>query len=289
MEKLLAWSIANESGDKEAMEKIGKPDEKALAQLFGTGGPDEPTLMKQSIQVVENPEADLEAKEVALENFEMLIENLDNANNIENMKMWPSIIKLLNDDQPEPLRILATSIIAIAVQNNPKCQDDFLKHSEGVSKLIAYGADSNTKLVLKYKLLFAVSSLIRNHPDSFKFFSKLDGWKLLSLSKEEKDDKLIMRTLSLISSILTNEKLFKFEIEPKIHSLHLINELVGKTSGDNINVIEKFLQIIVHLIDLNYKFDEEEISQISGFLSSSSQFKSDYPAEFSKIESTLLK
>merc|ERR1712098_237458 len=111
------------------MEKIGKPDEKALAQLFGTGGPDEPTLMKQSIQVVENPEADLEAKEVALENFEMLIENLDNANNIENMKMWPSIIKLLNDDQPEPLRILATSIIAIAVQNNPKCQDDFLKHS----------------------------------------------------------------------------------------------------------------------------------------------------------------
>lgn len=288
MDKLLAWSIANESGDKETMDKVGKPDEKALAQLFG--GPDEPTLMKQSIQVVENPEADLEAKQVALENFEMLIENMDNANNIENLHLWPSIIGLLNADHDSDLRLLAGSIIAISVQNNPKCQADFLKYLDGFSRLVEYSLDTQTPMNIKLKFLFAISSLIRNHQDSFNYFLKLDGWNTLMISQpsNEFNDKLILRILSIVSSILTNESVFKFEIEPKFQQLNVINNLMTEVSKDlnNINLIEKFLQIIVHLIDLNYKFNDDEIKNLKGFITGIGKYRDDYGEEIKKIEST---
>ncbi|KAK7680728.1 hsp70 nucleotide exchange factor fes1 [Cerrena zonata] len=128
MEKLLQWSIAQQTGDKESAEKIGQPDPKLLEQLFGGGGPDEPALMKQSIMVVENPEATLENKQIAFDNFEMLIENLDNANNIENLKLWTSIINQLSPEVDDSLKIYAASIIGTAVQNNPNSQEDFLKY-----------------------------------------------------------------------------------------------------------------------------------------------------------------
>lgn len=95
MEKLLHWTIAQQAGDKDALEKIGEPDPKALNQLFG--GPDEATLMRESIKVVQTPDVSQEDKEIALENFEMLIENLDNANNIGNLKLWEPLNQILAD------------------------------------------------------------------------------------------------------------------------------------------------------------------------------------------------
>ena len=114
MEKLLHWSIANAQGDKEAIEKAGKPDPKLLEQLFGGGGQDDPTLMMENMKLVTNPEVDLENKLIAMDNFEMLIENLDNANNIENLKLWESIIKVLSYEEAE-LRSIALSIVGLSL------------------------------------------------------------------------------------------------------------------------------------------------------------------------------
>ena len=107
MDKLLQWSIAQQSGDQEAIEKIGKPDPKMLEQLFG--GPDEPALMKQAIMVIDNEEATLENREIAFDNFEMLIENMDNANNIENIKLWQSVIDKMSAETPTSFRVYAAS------------------------------------------------------------------------------------------------------------------------------------------------------------------------------------
>ena len=125
--------------DKAALEKIGEPDQKALNQLFG--GPDEATLMKESIKVVESTDVSLEDKEIALENFEMLIENLDNANNIGNLKLWNPLIDILaKEDTPVELKVLICGIIGTAVQNNPKSQEDF-NETEGLSELIELAQD----------------------------------------------------------------------------------------------------------------------------------------------------
>lgn len=277
MDKLLAWSIAQQSGDKEAIEKVGQPDMKALNQIFG--GVDEPALMKQSIQVVENPQAEEEDKEVALENFEMLIENLDNANNIENLKLWESIIKLLGDSTPMGMKTLAASIIGIAVQNNPQCQGDFLKY-DGFKALIENSGASNTGFRLK--VLFAISSVVRNNKDAIKYFNKYNGWSAFETKAD--NHKVDIRLLSVLSSILTNESLFKSEIEPKLHELKLVNYLINHLVNDNITCMEKALNVISQLINLNFKFNDDELTLLSTNMSLIKHLRQDYLDDFKNIE-----
>jgi hypothetical protein len=283
MDKLLAWSVAQQSGDKEAMERIGQPDMKALNQLFG--GIDEPTLMKQSLLVVENPELKLEDREVALENFEMLIENLDNANNIENMKMWPSLIKLLDDSAPTSLKTITCSIIGIAVQNNTTCQEHLLKHPEGVEKLIKI-LTSESDVSLKLKALFAISSLVRNNSNALRFFNKLDGWTAFEeLKTKNENPKVDIRILSVLSSVLTNDSLFRHEIEPKIHELSLVGKLIPHLLSDNLTCTEKSLNILAQLIHLNFKFNDDELDFLSETIKKVSHLKEEYPHDFSQVES----
>lgn len=261
MEKLLQWSIAQLSGDKDAMEKIGKPDPKMLQQLFG--GPDEPTLMNQAIMVVENPEATLEDKEVAFENFEMLIENLDNANNIENMKLWPHIIKQLLGEAP--LQVLAASIIGIATQNNPNSQEAFLKQEGGLEKLVELASSKHTPKPLLLKVFFAISCLVRNFAEGTAKFTKLDGWKVIDLSVSKDDHKLLLRKLSLVSALLSTG-LDKAEIA-QLHSDKVVDSLIGTLSTEgHIGCIDKTLNIITQLLSLRFDFSASEISQLASNL-----------------------
>ncbi|EGW30335.1 Hsp70 nucleotide exchange factor FES1 [Spathaspora passalidarum NRRL Y-27907] len=255
MDKLLQWSIAQQSGDQEAMARIGQPDEKMLQQLFG--GPDEPTLMKQSITLVNDPEVTLENKEIALENFEMLIENLDNANNIENLKLWPSIVNLLDPTSPESLRLLACSIIGTAVQNNPKSQEDF-SNTEGINHLIQL-AHSDTNKQIQLKALYAISSFIRNYKPAYTQFEQYQGWNIIQ--SDTTDSKRIIRVLSIVSSILSNG--IDTNTHQQIKQQGLPGLLVSVLHKDsNVNLLDKAINIIVELHNHKYEFTDEEISSI---------------------------
>lgn len=90
-----------------------------LAEVTGTSDADS---MVQSMDVVDNPEAEAKAKYVAFDNFEMLIENIDNANNLENRSLWTRLINHLENDDAE-LRSRAAWCCGIAVQNNIRSQE----------------------------------------------------------------------------------------------------------------------------------------------------------------------
>lgn len=257
MEKLLHWTIAQQSGDKAALEKIGEPDQKALNQLFG--GPDEATLMKESIKVVESTDVSLEDKEIALENFEMLIENLDNANNIGNLKLWNPLIDILaKEDTPVELKVLICGIIGTAVQNNPKSQEDF-NEIEGLSELIKLAQDDK-KFELQLKALFAISSFIRNFQPGYAKFEKLQGLKLINF--DNKNNKYQLRILSLISSILSNGLDDSLKAQFKDAKLpHYLASVLNEDS--NTSLVDKSLNIVSQLNQLNYEFSLEEKYEIN--------------------------
>jgi hypothetical protein len=129
MNGLLKWSLdaqAPKSADEAAAESntaAAPPrgfDSEALARLLG--GPSEADLMRQAMAAIESPEVDLENKLVAFDNFEQLIENLDNANNMINLKLWEPMVNQLKNDEDE-LRRMAAWCIGTAVQNNIKSQE----------------------------------------------------------------------------------------------------------------------------------------------------------------------
>lgn len=267
MEKLLQWSIANSQGDKEAMKRAGQPDPKLLQQLFGGGGPDDPTLMKESIKIVQDPEVSLENKLIAMDNFEMLIENLDNANNIENMKLWDPILEFL-DYEEEELRTYALSIIGTAVQNNTNSQDSFIKYDNGLRKVIQIAASEKQPLETRTKAFYALSNSVRNHPVSARKFEELKGLDIIApiLNDKETKPKLKMRAIGLLSAFLSavtiDEKLMT--VFRKDSLIEAVMESLSKES--NLNLIDRVLDFLSQLISAGIKFTETELELLrNGF------------------------
>jgi hypothetical protein len=100
---------------------------------------------------------------IAFDNFEQLIESLDNANNMSKLSLWTPLVELL-DHEHEDFRRYAAWCVGTAVQNNAPSQERFLA-AGGVPKLVALAAgdrDGEDSAVRK-KAVYALSSAVRNY------------------------------------------------------------------------------------------------------------------------------
>ena len=176
MSNLLAWAIENQAPE----ETVTMEDPNAVTQKRREltqddlralmGGPSDADLMKQAIGVILHPEADHEARITAFDNFEQLIENLDNANNIEPLGLWKPLLTLLEHDDAE-LRKMAAWCVGTAVQNNEKSQQFLLGHG-GVS-IVAKMAIDDKDNAARRKAIYALSSSVRNFQPGMDEASKV--------------------------------------------------------------------------------------------------------------------
>ena len=126
MNQLLKWSIENSvatesSANSTSNSAPSRPlDAAALKVLMG--GPSDADMMKESMAAIQDPAVVASEKLVAFDNFEQLIESIDNANNLEALGLWTPLVRLLEDAEGE-LRRMAAWCVGTAVQNNPKGQE----------------------------------------------------------------------------------------------------------------------------------------------------------------------
>lgn len=167
LNQLLKWGIENSEDpaadptsttDPKAERPSGRPlNADALNSLFG--GPSDADLMRESMATVLSPQITLENKLVAMDNFEQLIENLDNANNMEVLGLWAPLVQLLKSDEAE-LRRYAAWCVGTAVQNNVKAQERLLAQ-DAISVLTHLSTEDSNEPVRR-KAIYALSSEIRN-------------------------------------------------------------------------------------------------------------------------------
>ena len=168
MNQLLKWSIENSENasadptsttDPKAERPSGRPiNPDALNALFG--GPTDADLMKESMAAILSPHITIDNKVIAFDNFEQLIENIDNANNMENLGLWTPLLDLLSSEESQ-LRMYAAWCVGTAVQNNVKSQANLLA-GDAISilvKLSVEDADEN----VRRKAIYALSSEVRNY------------------------------------------------------------------------------------------------------------------------------
>lgn len=128
LQNLLKWGIQNSEASRADPSAQQQPpaqiDVAALRRFMeGTKGVSEADLMRDSMAVIKNEEASLENRRIAFENFEQLIQNLDNANNMANIgTLWSDLVNQLEHDIAE-LRMNAALCCSVAVQNNVKTQE----------------------------------------------------------------------------------------------------------------------------------------------------------------------
>ena len=167
MNQLLKWSIENSENpsadptsttDPKAERPSGRPlNAEALNALLG--GPSDADLMKESMAAIQSPQLSLADKLIAFDNFEQLIENLDNANNMDVLNLWTPLVQLLRNDEAE-VRRYAAWCVGTAVQNNVKAQAKLLA-LDAISVLTQLSIDDASEAVRR-KAIYALSSEIRN-------------------------------------------------------------------------------------------------------------------------------
>ncbi|KAK6433445.1 hsp70 nucleotide exchange factor fes1 [Oleoguttula sp. CCFEE 5521] len=186
--ELLQWGIENSAGDQPQATN-GAPrnprslNPELLAQLLG--GPSDADRMRDAMLAITAPsdKVDLENKLIAWDNFEQLIENLDNANNMQALGLWMPLVEQLGSGEAE------------SVQNNAPCQERCLAIG-AVPKLLKLALEDKEQSVRK-KAVTALSSEVRNYQPGLDELAKhtpKDIWagnEKLDAGEMEQVDKII--------------------------------------------------------------------------------------------------
>jgi hsp70-interacting protein len=164
LNELLKWGVQNTSTSNDP--SIAPPstcnlNPEALSSLFG--GPSDADLMKSSMSAIlsSDPEITLDDKLIAFDNFEQLIENLDNANNLGPLALWTPLLGCLSSSEAE-IRRMAAWCVGTAVQNNEKSQERLLA-MDGIPPLVKLAVAEEEGREVRRKAVYALSSACRNY------------------------------------------------------------------------------------------------------------------------------
>jgi len=167
LNSLLQWGIENSAASNpegtQPSQFIETPKSRGLnaqALVHLMGGPSDADLMREAMAVIQNPDATLESKTTAFDNFEQLVENIDNANNLTSLGLWDPLIAQLSSIEAE-LRKMAAWCIGTAVQNNVEAQERLLAVN-GIPRLCKLAVEDEDGGVRR-KAVYALSSEIRNY------------------------------------------------------------------------------------------------------------------------------
>lgn len=188
-------SVEQISADIEAGRRPDLADPRLYDAIMGKS---EAQMMREELAVALDTTLPLDSRCTALDNFELLIEQIDNANNMTAMKMWAPIISLLSADQVE-IQTAAAWILGTAVQNNDKAQMAVLEFKP-VAALTHLLQSENEQV--RAKAMYALSGLLKHNPAAMDQFDKLDGWKALRSALVDPNIGLRRKTAFLINALL---------------------------------------------------------------------------------------
>ncbi|KAJ2556830.1 hsp70 nucleotide exchange factor fes1 [Coemansia sp. RSA 1933] len=186
MDALLKWAILNGATANEDAPATTQPglepkklDPAVIDAILGRPASEQ---MTECMDAVEHADTPVEAKEVALDDLEMLVENIDNACNLGPLNMWPRLIACYTDAQ-QVVRSGALWVSGTAVQHNPKAQQAF-SVNQGLQAALNV-LQSDLAVGVRTKALYCVSSFIRGNVQGLTEFIAARGLSTLMLVLEE--------------------------------------------------------------------------------------------------------
>ncbi|KZW03323.1 Fes1-domain-containing protein [Exidia glandulosa HHB12029] len=176
MESLLRWGVENSNPEDlhQAQTAPRQPLDPGIIDHI-LGKPDA-VQMKEALEIALDDARDEDERVAALDNFEMLIESMDNANDMTKLNMWTPLLSLLTSPSG-PVVLNTLWILGTAVQNNPKAQADFLARDPIPLLLSALANDKSPEI--RSKALYALSGALKHSEPAVARLEELDGWSAL--------------------------------------------------------------------------------------------------------------
>ncbi|KAF9078355.1 nucleotide exchange factor Fes1-domain-containing protein [Rhodocollybia butyracea] len=204
MQSLLRWGIENSTPQDNTNSPVERKDlnPEIIDLLLGKS---DAQLMKEAMEVAVDRNRSEDDRIVALDNLEMLVEQIDNASNLENLKMWEPLHALLTSST-DAVITQAVWVIGTALQNNPSAQDAYLKLNPlpTLTSFLSPKAVGSSKQT-RSKVIYALSGLLKHNAPALRHLNEegADGWNRLRQSLQDPDITVRRKTAFLLSSLLT--------------------------------------------------------------------------------------
>ncbi|KAF9055362.1 Fes1-domain-containing protein [Hymenopellis radicata] len=202
MESLLRWGITNSDPNGPPPQPRKDLDPAIIDMILGKSDAE---LMKENMAIAMDVSKSEDERIDALDNLEMLIEQIDNANNLEKLKMWPSLHSLLtSEDATDPIIMQALWVIGTALQNNPEAQESYLALNP-LSTLISFLIPSATTAQIRSKALYTLSGLLKHNAPAVKALDdpETDGWSKLRDALQDPEISVRRKAAFLLNTLLT--------------------------------------------------------------------------------------
>ncbi|KAF8797550.1 Fes1-domain-containing protein [Phlegmacium glaucopus] len=207
MQSLLRWSIENSTpldsapGDRPPVER--KDLDPAIIDMI-LGKPDA-ELMKEDMSVAVDANRSEDDRINALDHLEMLIEQIDNANNLEKLKLWEPLQSLLTSESSKSeIKIQALWVIGTALQNNPSAQDVYLSYNPLPTLLSFLDPSPSSSVSIRAKVIYTLSGLLKHNSPAVKALDspEADGWTKLRVALQDPAISVRRKTIFLLGSLL---------------------------------------------------------------------------------------
>ncbi|CAE6534730.1 unnamed protein product [Rhizoctonia solani] len=204
MESLLKWSLENTPADEPqappTAERMKELDPAIIDMILGKS---DAVVMKEKLAIAQDESREEDERVEALDDFEMLVEQIDNANNLENLKMWEPLIELMHSPVPGVQRH-AIWIAGTAVQNNSSAQNDFLKR-DPLPYLLSLVTSNQVSGSTRSKVLYCLSGSLKHNVGAVRRLDELGGWETLKHTLQDPDITVRRKTAFLINTLLLQD------------------------------------------------------------------------------------
>ena len=165
-------------------------------------------MFLEAVSVFADDQQTDEARLVAFENLEMMLENIDNAVNVGRMKQWDILLPLIKSDN-NVIRRQTLHLVAICAQNNPEVQG-LLATMGVIDQAHRLVLDQDQPIEVRRKAMLVISSLVQHNHANYQYFTQtLDGFKSLDTILADTtgcDSNLAERIMFFVRSIMPGAK-----------------------------------------------------------------------------------
>ncbi|RPD63349.1 nucleotide exchange factors-like protein [Lentinus tigrinus ALCF2SS1-6] len=199
MEQLLRWGITNSDPNGPPPQPRTDLDSGIIDAILGKSDAE---LMKEALTVAVDEKRDEDERLQALDDFEMLIEQIDNANNLEKLKMREPLHALLtNPTSSEAIQMATLWILGTAVQNNPSAQNSYLALSP-LRALLSFLSPTVRSGKTRAKAVYALSGLLKHNAAAVSQLHDADGWSVLRDALADSDISVRRKVAFLLNTLL---------------------------------------------------------------------------------------
>jgi hypothetical protein len=200
MQSLLRWGVENSTPSTgPPPTATNKLDPGIIDHILGK--PDA-QLMREALIIGIDERQTEDDRLQALDDLEMLVENIDNANDLEKLALWKPLHNLLQcPNTTDSLKMRTLWVIGTALQNNPAAQLAYLDLDPLPTLLKSLSPISNSAET-RSRALYALSGLLKLNAAAVQQMSLVGGWSALKMCLEDSEIRVRRKTTFLLNTLL---------------------------------------------------------------------------------------